>query len=114
MQADSRLDWAGCERLGHLASRRERARRSRKGDEEGITLRVHLDPAMPRARLANQPPVLGERSRVALRAELVQQLGRALDVGEEKGDGSSRKIRAHNQNVSRLQPNPAIMNMCML
>ena len=40
-------------------------------------------------------PVLGERLRVALRPELVQQPGRALDVGEEEGDGAGGKIAPH-------------------
>jgi hypothetical protein len=44
-----------------------------EGDEEGIALRVHLDSALRGARLAHDPAVLGERSRVRLRSQLVQQ-----------------------------------------
>ena len=40
-------------------------------------------------------PVLGERLRVGLCAELVQQRRRAFDIGEEEGDGAGRKLGAH-------------------
>ena len=36
--------------------------------------------------------MLGERLRVRLCAELAQEPGRALDVGEEEGDGAGREI----------------------
>ena len=75
--------------------RRERARRSRKGEEEGVALRIDLDPAVAAARLADQAPVLGERLRVRIGAELVEQPRRALNVGEEEGDGARRKSRSH-------------------
>jgi len=49
------------------------------------------------AALADHPPMLGERLRVSVRTELVQEPRRALDVREEKGDGASREIRAHGE-----------------
>jgi hypothetical protein len=39
--------------------------------------------------------VLGQRLRVRLGAELVEQLRRALDVGEHEGHGAGREIRSH-------------------
>ena len=63
-----------------------------KAKEERVSLRVHLDAAVGSKRLADHPAVLGERLRVRLRAELVQQFRRALDVGEQEGDGAGRKI----------------------
>ena len=39
--------------------------------------------------------MLGERIRVRLGAELVQQPRRALDVGEDKGDGAGRQVGPH-------------------
>ena len=68
--------------------RRERPGRRREGEEEGVALRVDLDAAVASARLADDAAVLGERLRVGLGAELVQQPRRALDVGEEEGDGA--------------------------
>ena len=43
--------------------------------------------------------MLGERVRVRLGAELVQQLRRALDVGEEEGDGAGGEIAPHGDRI---------------
>jgi hypothetical protein len=69
-----------------------------KRDEEGVALRVDLAPVVGGERLAQDPLVLLERLAVPL-AELLQQPSRALDVGEEEGDGADRKLvdRAHGQ-----------------
>ena len=45
--------------------------------------------------------VLGKRRRVFLGAELVQKLRRALDVGEEEGDGSGGKVTPHLKEMMR-------------
>ena len=39
--------------------------------------------------------MLRERLRVVFRAELVEQLGRALDVREEEGDRAGREVAPH-------------------
>ena len=52
-------------------------------------------PPSVRAGLADDAPVLGERLGVALGAERVQELRRALDVGEEEGDGAGGEVVAH-------------------
>ena len=49
-------------------------------------------PRRARACLADHAPVLGQRLGIRLRAELVQQLRRALDVGEQEGDGAGRQV----------------------
>jgi hypothetical protein len=95
VQADAHLDRARRERLGHLARSCKRARRRREGEEEGIPLGVHRDPVVTGAGLANHPPVLGERLRVPLGAELVQQPRRPLDVGEEEGNGAGGEVGPH-------------------
>ena len=46
-------------------------------------------------RCAQNPPVLQQSLRVAFGAQLVQQLGRALHVGEKKGDCSGREVAPH-------------------
>ena len=43
--------------------------------------------------------MLRERFRVGPSAELVQQLGRPLDVGEQKGDDPGRKVIHHRRRV---------------
>ena len=42
--------------------------------------------------LAQDPLVIGERLAVAVAAELLEQLRRALDVGEQEGDGADGKF----------------------
>ncbi len=66
-------------------------RRPREGDEEGITLRVDLDPAVSAERIPHDPAMLVER-RPVLVAELVQELRRALHVGEEQRDDAGWEI----------------------
>jgi hypothetical protein len=45
--------------------------------------------------LAQDPAMLSQRLRVPVCAELVQELGRALDVGEEERDGPGWQIAPH-------------------
>ena len=80
------------EPLLRLARGAERAGGGREGDEERVALRVDLDAAVPLERVAQDTPMLGERSRVVIRAELVQEARRPLDVREEKGDGAGRQV----------------------
>jgi hypothetical protein len=64
----------------------------REGDEEGIPLGVDLDPALGGAGGTDHLAVGGERLRVGLRPQLLEQPGRALDVGEEEGDGAGGEL----------------------
>jgi protein-S-isoprenylcysteine O-methyltransferase Ste14 len=45
--------------------------------------------------LADDVPVCGKRVRIGLCAQLVQELRRSLDVGEEEGDSAGRKPAMH-------------------
>jgi len=54
-----------------------------------------LRPALGSGRLADDVSVFGELIGVRLGAQLVQQLGRSLDVGEEEGDGAGWEIGSH-------------------
>ncbi len=47
--------------------------------------------------------MLGERLAVPLRAELVQQLARALDVGEEQRDSAGGEISSHECQAQTLE-----------
>jgi hypothetical protein len=74
--------------------------RSPKRDEKGIALRVDLDARVSRERVPQGPPVLAEQIRVS-RPVLLEKSRRSLDVREEKGDGSGRKLaRAHGAIIS--------------
>jgi len=56
-----------------LDRRRHGVPRPWEREEEGVTLRVDLDAAAGRARLADHPPVVGERHGIHIRAELMEQ-----------------------------------------
>ena len=85
----------GRERIHEGGGGHERSRRGREREEEGVTLRIDLHPALVGAGLADDAAVLGERIGVPLGAEGVQELGRALDVGEEEGDSAGRQVVSH-------------------
>jgi hypothetical protein len=65
--------------------------RATERDEERITLRLNLVPAMCGECLAQNPPVLVKRIAVPV-AQLFQQPRRALDVSEQEGDGPDREF----------------------
>ena len=79
------------QRLAGFPRSRERVRRTRERDEEGVALRVDLDAVVARERRAQHLPVLGQRVRIRL-PELVQKPRRALDVREEEGDRAAREL----------------------
>ena len=89
-------DRARSERPLRFLRRCDRVRGAGEGDKERVALRVHLDAAVIVERGSEQAAVLVERRCVAV-AELVQQLRRALDVGEEERDDASRQIAGHRQ-----------------
>ena len=62
-----------------------------EGDEERIALRIDLGAAMLGKRGPKQGAMLGKHRAVALLQPL-DQLRRAIDVGEEKRDGSLGQI----------------------
>ena len=73
----------------------QRSSRRREGNEERVPLCIHLHPTLARKCRAHDPAVILQRVGIALGAELGQEPRRALDVGEEKRDGSGRKLPAH-------------------
>ena len=95
MQAHTQADWAASEALVDAARGFQGCRRRRERNEEGVALRIDLDPVLLRTNFPHDPPMLGERVRVRLGAERVQEPRRALDVGEEEGDGAGRQVRSH-------------------
>ena len=73
VQANAHLNRARGEPLNERLRRAQCRGSTREGEEEGVSLRVDLDAPLGRARIANHAPVLGERLRVGLGAELMQQ-----------------------------------------
>ncbi len=74
--------------------------RAREDEEEGVALRVHLDP-VGGERLSDHPAVGGQHVAVPV-AEALEELRRSLDIGEDEGDGS-RGERGHAA-IVRLHP----------
>jgi hypothetical protein len=60
-------------------------------EEERVSLGVHLDAVARGEDPPDDAPMAGEDVGVAL-AEPLEQLGRALDVGEDEGDGPRRQL----------------------
>ena len=69
----------------------QRRARAREREEEGVALRVDLATVTSRHGLADDLPVLLEKLGVAV-AKTLKQPCRALDVGEEEGDGPAREL----------------------
>ena len=65
---------------------------AREGVEERVALGVDLGSTLVAEALAEQLPVVADDVAVGV-PELLEQPGRALDVGEEERDGASRKRR---------------------
>src|SRR5262245_48724497 len=102
MDSDPYPDWTGREPCEGVLGRRQGTGSGRERYEEGVALRVHLDSTPGSKRRAQHTAVLAQRGRVLLGAQLVQQTGRPLHVGEEEGDGPARKL-GHPQGVRRQE-----------
>ena len=70
---------------------RDRVLRPPEGDEEGVPLRVNLPTPVRLEGRAQNPLVLGQHLPVVA-GQLLEQLRRALDVGEEERDGARRNF----------------------
>jgi len=92
---DPDVDRTGLKSFAAFVSRDDRPACVWKREEERVTLCVDLDATVANEGVSQYPPVVGECLRVCLGPELVQQLRRALDVGEHEGDGPDRKILPH-------------------
>jgi hypothetical protein len=77
-----------------------RIARTRKRNEERITLRVDLEASVPNEHLPEHTPVLGQRLRVPV-AEFVQQPRRPLDVGEDERHRSCWQLRHRHTSIAR-------------
>ena len=89
-------------RQGALAVARcdDRVARAGEADEEGVTLRVDLVPLERGEGLAQEPSVIVEHGGVRLGAEVSKQPRRALDIGEQEGDGPGGAL-AHRRMMPR-------------
>ena len=104
VQSHSHPQSTRCQRLIALLGTGERTLRRGEDVEEGVSLGVDLDPTVLLEGIAQRPTVLCEARRVSLCPELVQELGRAFDVGKEEGDPSRRKPAPHVLVIMRRSP----------
>jgi hypothetical protein len=95
VQTDAHPDRARLQCLGQFGGGGERSGRRRKRDEERIALGIDLHAIVTGTRLSDDLPVCGKRLGVGLRSQLVQELRRPLDVGEEKRDSAGGKLLMH-------------------
>ena len=68
-----------------------RVRGARERNEECISLRVDLDPAVPREGIAQDTTMFGQNFGIAF-PELLKQARRPLDVREKQRDGPARQL----------------------
>jgi hypothetical protein len=87
----SHADGGRFERFASLRRGRDRVGCPRERDEERIPLRVDLDAGVALEGVSQRLAVRGEEIGVAV-AVLLEEPRRALDVGEEEGDGAGGKI----------------------
>ena len=92
VEPHAHADGAGAECRLSRPGGRDGAGSGGERNEERVALCVYLDAAVRGERIAEQQTMLGERVRIPLRAESVQQTGRALDVREEEGDRAGREL----------------------
>jgi hypothetical protein len=88
-------DVATVQSLVRVGGGRERVLRRHERHEEGISLSVDLDPAVPRKRIPQPSAMVPERLAVALVTQLMQQPRRAFDVRKQEGDSARRKVSHH-------------------
>ena len=76
-----------CSAQLRIRCRRRRVAGAREDVEEGVALRVDLLAAVPRERIAHEPPVVLQRRRIPV-AQLSDESRRPLHVREQEGDGA--------------------------
>ena len=100
VEAHSDTERAVLERPLGVGRSTQRVGRAREGDKERVALRVDLDAAVSGEGVAQDPTVLSENAGVGV-AELVKEPRRALDVGEEEGDGAGRELTHRDRRIAR-------------
>ena len=72
-----------------------RGRRGGEREKERVALRIHLDTVVANERLTQGAAMLRQGICVCTGTQLLQEPRRALNVGEDEGDGSGRKLACH-------------------
>jgi hypothetical protein len=83
MDSHSNADWPGRERIAGGPGGRQRPIHGREGDEECIALGIDLHPTEGGEGPPQNPPMLGQGVGIRLRAQRMEEPGRALDISEQ-------------------------------
>jgi hypothetical protein len=94
MQSHANPDRAVRERALAVRGGGDRIGSSAEGDEERVTLRVHLDAVVIGERRPESPPMLVQRLLITV-AELMQQSRRALDIRKQQRHYAGWEISRH-------------------
>ena len=103
VHADAYEDRAVCEPPSERRCRGECRGRRWKGEEEGVALRIDLNPSLDSAGVADQSAMLSERPTVPVLAEPAEEHCRSFDIGEEKSDGAAREVLSHDEIICRIK-----------
>jgi hypothetical protein len=95
VQTHTNTNRAGHERLGQFGCGGESGRRCCECEKERVALGVDLHSVVTVTCLADNLPVRGKRLGISLCSQVVQELRRPLDIGEEEGDTAGRKGPMH-------------------
>jgi hypothetical protein len=103
MDPDTNVDLARTKSLAAFIGRTDGIERIRERVEERVALGVDLDTTVPPECIPEEPTVFGERVRILLSAQPMEQLGRPLDVGEDEGDLATWKVTRHRGHHGRTR-----------
>ena len=104
VDADANVDEAFLERVLDLGCARDSRTRRGEGAEERVALRVDLDAGVLAERVANDVAVASELVGVPLCAELLEQPGRSLHVGEQERHRAGRQRVGHRSERTTCDP----------
>jgi hypothetical protein len=96
---DTHPDGPGSQRTITVSGGFERTVRRAEREEEGVTLRVDLDAAMPSEGFPEHAAVLGQGVRVGALTQLVQKSTGTFDVREQERHRSRGQVGAHDRTV---------------
>jgi hypothetical protein len=103
VQSHPNADRRALERILRIGRRRDGLASRSERDEKRIALGIDFDTTVCVERLAQNATMLREGLGESLRAELLQQVSRPFDVGEQQGDGP-RPNGLHSAMIAPVTP----------
>ena len=100
VQPHADMDWAAAQGPLGIGRRGDGFAGAGEGGQEGVPLGIDFDASVGLKCLAQDAMMLCECSGIRVGAHLLQESGRALDVGEKEGDGPHREVGSHSRNIA--------------